>query len=237
MNHILDRVINIPYFTNRTDQLFSWYTIYNDNVIIREINEYSNVNFNLIPKNNIKNFGLYGCGFHLNCDFNTGELSIYGSNSKNKEMLFSIYPSLEENKLLLPNTNILKLNVEKLSPFTFKQFVLDTEFNNNGNKSFINKYYAGYTGLINLSDNINIIFKMYFSLHVFDKPSSIGIIYKFLPYKDTKYQSKIYRFDLTEKMNTIYYDKEKSKQKHITKLIDFEKTFKVYKGKIIFSYR
>ena len=234
MNHILDKAKGIPYFTNNTDQLFSWYVVYNDNVIIRELNEYSNVNFKLIPKTDICYFGLYGCGFHLNCDFNSGELSVYGS-SKDKELLFSLTPSLEENRLLALNPRIS--NIHSLSPFTFKHFILDTDFKDiSKDKGIIDQFYAGYNSLVRLSDGTDIILKMYFSLHIIDKPTSIGMIYKFLPYKDTTYQSKIYRFDLAEKMNTIYYSKEETKADNITRLIDFGKNTK-YKGKVIFSYR
>ena len=237
MNYNLDKAINVPYYTNNNDQLFSWYTSYKDGAIINELNKYSNVNFNFIPKTDIDNFGLFGLGFHLNCDFNSGELSIY-YNDNNKKILFSVTPTLEENKLLVYNKYNSPYKISSMSPFTFKHFVLETDFKDiKKDKGFIDKYYAGYTSLIQLNQDINIVFKMYFSLHIFDKPSSIAIIYKFFPYKNTKYPNKIYRFGLTESLNTIYDGKENLKTDYKSRLLNFKDIKDGYKGKIVFSYK
>lgn len=236
MNHTLDKIYGIPYYTNNIDQLFSWYSIYNDGVIVTEINNYSSVDFNNIPKIDMKYFGLFGCGFHLSCNMNTGEINIYQS-YKDNELLYSIAPTIEENKLLILNSK-KSFNIHNLTPFTFKQFVLETNFDNKLNsKSFIDKYYAGYSGLIDLDKNIQILFKIYFSIYINDFPNSIGIIYKFFPYKKTEYQNKFYRFELAENVYCNIEDIHKVSNNNIYKILNFYENNGYYKNKIIFSYR
>ena len=234
MNHILDKINGIPYYTDNIDQLFSWYTIYNDSVIISELNKYSGVNFNSIPKQDISHFGLFGCGFHLDCDFNSYELSIYQS-YKDNEYLYSNRPSIQENNLLILNDKS-SFKIQNVSPFTFKHYVLETEFNKTSSRCFIDQYYAGYTGLISLNET-KIIFKMYFSIHIYDHPDTIGIVYKFFPYEDTQYQDKNYRFELAENMCTILNGKHKISKSSKGKIINFKETKGYYRNKTIFSYR
>ena len=236
MNHTLDIINGIPYYTNNTDQLFSWYSIYDDGVIITELNNYSSVDFNSIPKSDIKYFGLYGCGFHLNCNMNNGEVSIYQSYKEN-ELCYSVQPSLTKDGIILSNT-INRFDMTSIVPFTFKHFVLETDFNDKtSSRCFIDEYYAGYTGILTLEDNIQILFKLYFSIHQYEFPNSIGIIYKFFPYKQTEYRNTRYRFELAENVCYDINGNQKTTKNNICNIINFNATKGYYKNKLIFSYR
>ena len=216
MNHILDTVIGMPLFTNNNDQLFSWYTVYNDGAIIRELNDYSNINFNDIPKTDILHFGLYGCGFVLDCNFINGEVGIYGK-STNKSLLFTVLPTIDKKQISYQAT-----------PFTFKHFVLETDFLHIKNdKPFIDAYYAGYEGIV---DDMKI--KMYFSIRIKDYPTSIGIMYKISPINKID-QEKSCEFNLAEKVYTKIYDNEKVNRDNIRKLLAFNKENTYHRGRLI----
>lgn len=235
MNHILDELYGIPYYTNNSDQIFAWYTVYNDGCIILEENKYSNVNFMDIPKTNIKHFGLYGCGFHLNTNFSNGTTSIYGF-SKDKECLLSCNMYIKENKIIRYN-EVQSFSVQDIVPFQFKGFFYDSAFNNSIKDVFcVNKYYAGYSCIYNIDPFNKVLLKIYFSLDIIDHPNSIAIIYKTMRYKDSVYPNKFYRYSIAERLYTNFDGKQKVKSKDDSSLINFSTLSSIHKKKIIFSY-
>ena len=186
MRKIIDVNYGIPYFTNDSDQIFSWYTIYDDGVIILEKGLFSNVNFNNIPKANIKYFGLFGCGMHLTCNFKKKSIYIYNSYNEN-EFLYQCKYNLNEN---IKNNNLI--------PFQFKGFIYDTPINNSHKDNFfINSFYLGWKEDI-LINNVSYINKIYFSIDIFKHPNSVGLIYKLTP-KDNFYPQNIkYKLSISD---------------------------------------
>ena len=191
MRKIIDINYGIPYYTNDSDQIFSWYAIYDDGVIILEKGLFSNVNFNNIPKTNIKFFGLFGCGMHLSCNFKNKSIYIYNSYNEN-EFLYQCKYNLNDS---IGNNNLI--------PFQFKGFIYDAPIKGLCKDSFIiNSFYLGWKEDISI-DNIDYTNKIYFSIDTIKHPNSIGLIYKIIP-KDNVYPQNIkYRLTISDSNSSI----------------------------------
>ena len=186
MKKIIDINNGIPYFTNDSDQIFSWYTIYNDGVIILEKGLFSNVNFNNIPKTNIQYFGLFGCGMHLSCNFKHKSIYIYNSYNEN-EFLYQCKYNLNEN---IKNNNI--------TPFQFKGFIYDAPIKGLCKDKFlINSFYLGWMEDIEIN-NIKYTNKIYFSIDILKHPNSVGLIYKLIPKNNNYPQNINYRLSISD---------------------------------------
>jgi hypothetical protein len=236
MDYKLDIIKDIPYYTNRTDRLFGWFSIYKDGNIIQELNRFSCIGYNEIPKDNISYFGLYGCGFHLISDFNTGSMYIYGKGSK-KEFLFNTDFYIHENRILQePN----KFIIQNIQPFQLKGFVYDMPGKSNKEFYMTDKYYAGYIGRLLLDELLEFDVKVYFSINILEHPSSIGIIFNLLPNQSTKKSrpNKNYTFSVVESINERYNNgHESSKSVDRPSYVDFNNLKNNFKKKIIVNYR
>ena len=191
MKKLLDINYGIPYFTNDSDQIFSWYAIYNDGVIILEKGLFSNVNFNHIPKTNVKYFGLFGSGMHLTCNFNNKYISIYNSHNENEflyECKYKLNDCIESNSLI---------------PFQFKGFIYDAPIKGICKENFlINSFYLGWMENV-IVNEVKYTNKVYFSVDILKHPNSIGLIYKLEP-KDNVYPKNIkYRLAISDTNSTI----------------------------------
>ena len=232
MDYKLDILKDIPYYTNRNDRLFGWFSVYNDGAIIQELNSFSYVDYTKIPKNKISYFGLYGCGFHLISDFNTGSMYIYGKGT-NKEFLVSSVFQIYSDKILREHNKFLISNIQ---PFQLKGFIYDMPIDKS-NKEFCmtDKYYAGYTSELLLDEKNKLEIKVYFSLNILKYPNSIGIIFNILPKRDTEetFIDK-YVFSVVEIINERYND---GREESHSNIIEPNYISHNFKKKIIVNYR
>ena len=237
MDYKLDIFKDIPYYTNRSDRLFGWFSIYNDGAIIQELDRFSNVDYTKIPKDEISYFGLYGCGFHLISDFKTGSMYVYGKGS-NKEFLFDssflVYPT----KMILGESN--KFEIKNIYPFQLKGFIYDMPSKSNKEYCVTDRYFAGYTGDLQLDDQIKVSIKVYFSLNILKYPNSIGIIFNILPKSNIKNISleRNYTFSVVETIKERYSNgQETIKNLSSPSYINLSNLKNNFKKKVIVNYR
>lgn len=171
---------SIPLNTNSTEQLFGWFTIYNNHSIVYEHTSYAHIQYSSISKNDINLFGLYGNDFKLVSSFSDGSMYIYW-----KDKLVYKFNILLSNKIIEANLNT---HVYHCRPFHLKSFIYDYDISNpiRSNGYMTNKYYSGYNGLV-LVDNYPLEIKQYFSVDILDHPREIAIITKIKKIKEVDY--------------------------------------------------
>ena len=198
MNRILDINNGIPYFTNDSDQIFAWYAVYDDNVIILEKSNFSSVSFNDIPKHSLKYFGLFGCGMHLTCNFYNKSLSVYSTYNEN-EFLYECKYTLDKGD----GSNVLL-------PFQFKGFIYDAPVRGVCKENFlINSFYLGWIEDVIVQDK-KFTNKVYFVIDILKHPTSVGLIYKLIPSDNVYPQNNNYRLTISDNSNSIINDIQKS---------------------------
>lgn len=191
MSYELD---SIPLSTNSSEQLFGWFTIYNNHSIVYEHTSYAHIQYSSISKNDINLFGMYGNEFKLVSNFSDGTMYIYWRNRPIYEFKF-----LLSNRVIETN---LSTHVYHCRPFHLKSFIYDLDVSNpiSSNRYMTDKYYSGYTGLI-LVNNYPLQVKQYFSIDVLKHPREIAIITKIQKIKDVEYSDGDFIFSMVTNNN------------------------------------
>ena len=192
---------SIPINTNSSEQLFGWFTIYNNHSIVYEHTNYAHIQYSSISKKDIHLFGMYGNGFKLASDFSDGSMYIYWNNRPIYTFRFLLSNKMIETKL--------STHVYHCRPFHLKNFIYDFDVSNpiSSNGYITNKYYSGYTGLI-LIDNSPLEIKQYFSIDISDHPREICIVTKIQKRKNVDYPKEDILFSIIEN-NIISKDSNK----------------------------
>lgn len=177
------RLDSIPLNTNSPEQLFGWFTIYDNHSIVYEHTKYAHIQYSSISKKDIYLFGMYGNGFRLVSNFSNGNMSIYWKNN----LIYRFNINLSSNMIL---NDKLSVHVYHCRPFHLKSFIYDFNVSNsiNSNSYMTNKYYSGYTGLI-LINNYPLKIKQYFSIDILEHPREIAIITKIEKIKNVDYSN------------------------------------------------
>jgi hypothetical protein len=214
----LDCVTGIPLYTNKNDQLFEWYVIYQDRAVILEIGKYSTVNFKDIPCSNLIHLGLFGMGFHLNYSFLSKSMSIYG------EVLNKAFRCEESTVLYKDSVLSEPLRPLKIIPFQFKGFNFDI-ISDTEQKFRITSHYLGITEEY---EDLNI--KKYFSINTDKYPGSFGIITKLIPKKSLSHIK--YRLAITDRTLKDIEGKQSEHEETSIKQIETNRdyTFKTILG-------
>lgn len=216
----------IPYYTNSNIHLFAWYAFYKNNNLIKEYNRFTNIRFDDIPKDGIKDFGLYGLGIRLNTDLEFGNLSIDCNNTT----IFNLTYNISNSSILTSKNN--QFHIFNAIPFELKRYTCDYDSiirSSNTTKPKTDQYMVGYTGTVLLDKTYPINIRNYYVIDITNTETTER------PYRAVAL-SEVYPVDGIKYINKDYFlsmeiDTPKTTN-HVSKTINFIKnekySYKIY---------
>lgn len=204
MDHNLDLVQDIPYYTNISDKPFLWFIRYKNGMIVREVDRYTYTSFTSVPKQDIQYFGLYGCGLHLYSSFSDGSMYFYGSGF-DKEFRYCNQSNISQSLFQSSHNN----QYIQFSPFHLKGFAYDLAvgediYNDRMMKNTTTQYYAGYNCYLLIDQKYPVKFQRYFSINIFKYPRSIGLLSKIQQIDGAEYPDIDFFFLFSETIEKNY---------------------------------
>lgn len=204
MDHNLDLVNDLPYYTNISNRPFAWFVRYYTGLSIQEYDKYTHTSFESIPKQDIQYFGLYGCGLHLYSHFKNGSMYFYGSGF-DKEFRYCNISNISQSIFQSSNT----IQYIQFSPFQLKGFAYDLAvgaevYDEYMMKNTTTQYYIGYNCYVLIDQKYPIKFKRYFSIDIFNHPRSIGLLTKIESISGIDYPDTDFYFIFSEEIEKNY---------------------------------